>query len=176
MFTVRDASPDDAGAISRLWGAYLHESYDLPNAVTLDVVRDEGFGDDATFSFAVATGSDASLWGAVAWHRDYDLHHAVRGVTVMDLYVYRKYRGFGVAPSMLAFLAARGRKFGARFLRGHVGDTNQVARRLYDRVAVYFPGADANVGGRAFDHLADLAGKSPRDIARSLPKREWNYE
>jgi GNAT superfamily N-acetyltransferase len=176
MFTVRDASPEDAGPISQLWGAYLHESHDLANAMTQDVFREEGFDDDASFSLVVATGSDGSIWGALAWRRDYDLHHAVRGVTVSDLYVYRRYRGFGVAPSMLAFLAARGKKFGARFLRGHVGDTNQVARQLYDRVAVYFPGADAHVGGRAFDHLAHLAGKSPRDIARSLPKREWNYE
>ena len=49
-------------------------------------------------------------------------------------------------------------------------------RRLYDRFCVFFPGATANLSGRAFRHLAGLAGASPREIARSLPEPAWNYE
>lgn len=176
MFTVRESSPADAAAISELWTDYLRESYDRSNPMTPEVIRRDAFGDDALFSYVVATGSDGSIWGAVAWCMVYDLHHAIRGALVIDLYVQPRYRGFGVAPSMLAHVAAVAEKRGASFLRGHVGDTNDRARRLYDRVAVYFPGADANVGGRAFRHLAGLAGKSPRQIAQSLPTREWNYE
>jgi len=53
---------------------------------------------------------------------------------------------------------------------------NPTVHRLYDRVVVLFPGAECNVGGRAFRMLAALANKSPRVIARNLPERSMNYE
>jgi len=52
----------------------------------------------------------------------------------------------------------------------------ETTRRLYERIAMSFEGADCIVGGRAFRVLADLSGRPIRELVRGLPKKEWNYE
>jgi hypothetical protein len=46
---------------------------------------------------------------------------------------------------------------------------------LYERFAPSF-GNDYILGGRAFRHVATLADLPSRQLIRSLPKREWNFE
>jgi hypothetical protein len=37
-------------------------------------------------------------------------------------------------------------------------------------------GNEYTVSGRAFRHLADLSGKSVREVIRELPEPAWNSE
>jgi hypothetical protein len=82
-------------------------------------------------------------------------------------------RGLGVALQMVARVAATARTRGGSFVKGQgSGET----RRLYERVAIAFEGADCIVGGRAFRALASLAGQPARAIVRALPDRSANFE
>ena len=98
------------------------------------------------------------------------------GVDIYDLYVVPEHRGRGIAVQLLARVAARALADGACYMRGSAALEPTPGRRLYDRACVFFPGATANLSGRAFRHLAGLADASPREIARSLPQRAWNFE
>jgi hypothetical protein len=84
-------------------------------------------------------------------------------------------RGRGVAPALVCTVAAEILQRGRTYVKGQAGD-NRTVQRLYARFAMGFPGADYIVGGRAFRRLAELAGRSARVVARSLPEKSWNYE
>jgi hypothetical protein len=92
-----------------------------------------------------------------------------------DLFVRRVLRNTGAALALAAGTAAAIRAKGGRFMNGlAVGEP--ATRRLYERVAVSFVGADCIVGGRAFRELAALAGRSPKEIVRGLPGSALNHE
>jgi GNAT superfamily N-acetyltransferase len=153
--------------------AFMRETFDSEWHGTPDALERDGLG--ARFELLVAEGRRGATIGFVAWEMAYDLHHCVRGGTVLDLYVEPKNRGRGVALALFAALAARVRAQGGVFVRGQAVPKREV-QRAYERVCVLFPGADANVGGRAFRVLADLDGVPPREAVRRLPERAWNYE
>ena len=48
--------------------------------------------------------------------------------------------------------------------------------RLYARVGVCFGTNEYNISGKALRQLANLAGKSPREILQGLPTQEMNYQ
>ena len=76
---------------------------------------------------------------------------------------------------LIARIAKEIREHGGTYLRGQALD-NPVAQRLYQRCAKCFPGAECYVSGRAFRQLAELSGKSVREIVRHMPETAWNYE
>jgi GNAT superfamily N-acetyltransferase len=119
--------------------------------------------------------SEGDLVGFAAWEPSYDVHHCVWGGHVIDMYVRPPVRGRGVAVALLATVAAHVRERGGSYVRGQSVPDPRV-QRLYERLAVSFPGASCYVGGRAFRALAELRGAAPRTIARGLPERAWNYE
>jgi GNAT superfamily N-acetyltransferase len=111
----------------------------------------------------------------LAWRKSYDLHHCLTGGEILDLYVLPEYRGRGVAPVLVCAVAAEMLRRGGAYVKGQAVE-HRVVQRLYARFAMCFPGADCIVGGRAFRRLAELAGRSARVVARSLPEKSWNYE
>ena len=151
----------------------MREAFDAEWHGTAEALERDGL--DAQFELLVAEDAGGGLTGFVAWQMGYDLHHCVRGGSVLDLYVVPSSRGRGVALALMATMAARvGTRRGV-YVRGQAVPKPEV-QRVYERMCVLFPGADANVGGRAFRALAELDGVAPRDAVRRLPPREWNYE
>jgi GNAT superfamily N-acetyltransferase len=172
MSTLRRAGLADVPALAALLELYMRETFRCPwggDATRLG--RDLGARVDAL----LASPGDGPPIGFAAWVPSYDVHHCVPGATLLDMFVAREHRARGVAAELVARVAAEVRAGGGVYIAGmDVG--GERARRLYDRVAVAFPGRDCIVGGRAFRELADLAGRSAREIARNLPPAAHNHE
>jgi hypothetical protein len=77
---------------------------------------------------------------------------------------------------LVAAVAAAIHARGGRFVKGQAANDDPARRKLYERIAVAFPGADCIVGGRAFRTLAGLAGRSARELVAGLPDKQSNYE
>jgi GNAT superfamily N-acetyltransferase len=173
VLTIRPALPTDASDLADLLEAFMQDAFQRPWHGTVDALGRDGCG--ARFEMSVAVASNGAMVGFVAWEGSYDLHHCVSGGHVIDMYVRPSHRGRGVALALVADVAERVRQRGGHYVRGQAVPTPAV-QRMYDRIAVLFPGAECNVGGRAFRALADLAGLPAREAARRLPPRAWNYE
>jgi GNAT superfamily N-acetyltransferase len=167
----RSATADDVGPVCRLLEAYMRETYHGPWAGTQDRLERDGFG--AHFRVTVAVWEGVVV-GFAAWRSTYDLHHCMPGLEVIDMYVQPSVRGRGIAACLLARLAADGAKLGARFMTGGAVESGSAAR-LYGRTTVSH-GGQSYLSGRAFRVFAELAGVSPRQLARHLPLREWNLQ
>jgi GNAT superfamily N-acetyltransferase len=152
--------------------AYMRETYGAPWHGSAERLHADALGQRCTTCVAVAP--DESLAGFLAWVPSYDLHHCVTGAEALDLYVVPGWRGRGVAPQLVCAAAAEIARGGGLYLKGGAVDTGS-GRRLYSRFGVC-DAAGCIVGGRAFRRLAELAGRSAREILRGLPERAWNYE
>jgi GNAT superfamily N-acetyltransferase len=172
MFRVRPATPKDIPSLCALLHAYMQEAFGQPWQGVPEAVERDGFG--AKFDMVVAETAEDGLIGFAAWLLSYDLHHCIRG-EVIDMFVHSKHRSRGIAIALLAAVAAEVQRRGGKYLKGQAVERT-IAQRLYERMAICFPGADYMIGGRAFRRLAELAGKGVREIARGLPRKAWNHE
>ena len=172
-FTARPAEPRDVPVLVQLLEAYMRETFKAPWHGSAEALRRDGFGRE--FEMHIATTGGERVMGFLAWRKSYDLHHCLTGGEILDLYVLPEYRGRGVAPVLVCAVAAEMRRRGGAYVKGQAVE-HRVVQRLYARFAMCFPGADCIVGGRAFRRLAELAGRSARVVARSLPEKSWNYE
>ncbi len=172
-FTVRTFEPGDIPALVELLAAYMQETFGAPWKGTVEALNRDGLGTE--FETEVAVSSDGYVIGFASWHKAYDLHHCITGGEIMDMYVTPANRGYGVAPALVYAVSARVFAQGGKYLRGKAVE-NRMVQRLYERLAVCFPGADCIVGGRAFRRLAELIGQSPKSATRRLPDKSWNYE
>lgn len=154
-----------------LMRAYMREAYQVEWAGSDRAVRADALGTRCTIDLALIDGAPI---GFLAGHPSYDLHHCVSGIEVLDLYVIPTYRGRGVALILGCAVAARASASGAMYMKGTAIERGS-GFRLYSRFAVCEP-SGCIVGGRAFRRLVELAGRSVREIARSLPERSWNFE
>ena len=169
---IRSVSQDDLQALPAILRAYMRETYDAVwHGSAEALARDVAAG---RCGILVAE-AEGEVVGVVAWTRSYDLHHCVAGGEVIDLYVVPAQRGRGIAPALLCAAAEAVRADGGSYIKGAAVPTG-AGGRLYGRVAVCHPEAACIVGGRAFRHLAGLAGRPPREVLRSLPDRAWNHE
>jgi len=171
---IRAATRDDANDLARLLSDYLREGYPCHIGSTADQLRRDVLSAAPLQQVLLAEQSGHSV-GFVAWNPVYDMHWAVAGAQVADLYVAPPYRGRGIALALLAQLAADVRAEGGAFLRGGAYD-RQSTRKFYGRIAVIAPSGETHLSGRAFRHLADLAGKPVREMVRDLPLVAWNFE
>jgi GNAT superfamily N-acetyltransferase len=171
---IGEATIEDAPALARLLARYLEERHpDHPGTPEEVLRRDVLSG--ATSHRVLLAEREAEAIGFIAWDPVYDMHWSAAGAQVADLFVIPDARGHGVALVLLAGACAEARKAGAVFLRGGSFDRNSATGRFYDRIAISFDSAECYCSGRAFRHLADLHGSSPRALVRSLPPREWNF-
>lgn len=171
MHLIREATREDATAVAALLQAYMLESYEQAWQGSIDQVLEDGFG--ARFRMLVAADARQAL-GFLAWEKAYDLHHCLHGGQVLDLYVLRRYRARGIAVQLIARAAEAIHREGGAFLKGGALEGG-AATRLYGRFAPAF-GNDYILGGKAFRHLAAQARLPLRSLARSMPRREWNFE
>ena len=170
---IRLAAPTDAVALERMIREYLHESYAGHLGTPAATLQHEVLVGTTTQRVLVAE-RPAGLTGFVAWDGVYDLHWAVRGAQVADLYVAPEARGLGVALELLAALCSVVAREGGAFIRGGAYD-RPGTRAFYGRIAVVEPSSgETHLSARAFQHLASLSGLPARAIARALPPLEWN--
>jgi GNAT superfamily N-acetyltransferase len=171
MYIIREASPEDVQAVAALLRAYMLETYREEWRGSVTGLLQDGFG--ARFRTIIATRANQAL-GFLAWEKSYDLHHCLGGGHVLDLYVAQRHRGRGIAVQLIARAAGVIHGEGGAFIKGGAVDSG-TGSRLYGRFAPAF-GNDYILGGKAFRHLAAQANLPARNLVRSMPRREWNFE
>lgn len=117
-----------------LWAAYLaFYGQQLPDAVTDHTWRRvvgglDGYRGHAAVRDGTVVGLAHSVPRTSTWSREPDLH-------LEDLFVAPDARGSGAGAALLAAVTDRARQLRARKLTWETGADNEVAQRLYDRVA-----------------------------------------
>jgi len=171
---VRPATCEDAEVLAALLGDCLRESYPGHAGSTPAQLRRDVLTEPPRHHVLVAE-IGGHVAGFIAWDPVYDMHWAAGGAQVADVYVAPRYRGHGVALMLIVHAAADVLAQGGLFLRGGAYDRAST-RRFYARAGVMLPSGEAQLGGRAFRHLAQCAGKPVREVLRNLPPVTWNFE
>ena len=171
---IRRATADDAEVLSTLLIACLRESYAGHVGSTPDQLRRDVLVENPRHHVLLAEVAGEPV-GVIAWDVVYDMHWAVGGAQISDLYVAPRHRGLGVALALVAAAAAEVHAAGGHFMRGGAYD-RESTRRAYARVAVVLPSGETHLGGRALRRMAELAGRPPREMLGALPPVEWNFE
>ena len=173
FYPIRKVVQDDIPQLEKMLNDYLRETYNDVWTGTAAQLKQNIF--DSEFEMLVAENSKKMLVGFVAWNKTYDLHHCLKGATIIDFYVAPKNRGRGAGLLLIVEAAAQIQNCGGAFLHGGAVES-EVVRRFYNRIARSFPNGESYVSGRAFRHLAELSGKNVREVVRNLPQTTWNYE
>ena len=173
LYHIRNATLDDMPNLKKLLMAFMQETFQCPWGGTLQKLVQDGLG--AEFQMVIAEAEDHQLVAFAAWISSYDLHHCIKGGEVIDLFVEPAHRGRGVAIRLITAISTQIQQQGGMYIKGQSVE-NPSARRLYQRCARCFPGADCYVSGRAFRRLTELSDQSLRDIVKNLPEPAWNYE
>ncbi len=172
-YLIRKAAPGDVPYLEKLLNDYMRETYEAVWTGTAESLKRDGFGRE--FEMLIAEKPSNNIDGFIAWNNTYDLHHCVKGGTIIDFYVAPDNRGRGAGLLLAVGAAAEIQKNGGAFLHGGAVE-NEIVRRFYSRIAMSFPNGECYVSGRAFRHLAELSGKTVREIVKNLPSKEWNYQ
>jgi len=171
MYVIREARPDDVHKVATLLRAYMLETYREEWRGSINGLLQDGSG--ARFRTLIAASADEAV-GFLAWETSYDLHHCLSGGHILDLYVAHRHRARGIAVQLIAKAAGIVHSEGGAFIKGGAVDT-ATASRLYGRFAPAF-GNDYILGGKAFRHLATYSNLPVRELVRSMPEMEWNFE
>ena len=171
---VRVANAHDAESLAQLLRSYLDEGYPGHAGSTPDELRRDVFGASGRQHVLLAERDDMVI-GFLAWDEVYDMHWAMRGAQIADVYVAPSGRGHGTALLLIARACREASALGGRFLRGGAYERAST-RRFFSRVAVVAPSGDTHLSGRAFRHLAQLQDASVRELLRRLPPLQWNHE
>ena len=172
-YLIRKANRNDAQCLAGLLEAYMQETYQGAWGGNIDLLGQHLT--DNEVEIMVAETPDREVIGFIAWVDSYDLHWCLKGGDVIDFFVHPSHRGLGAAIMLIAKLAADIQERGGAYLKGGAVDDPAV-RQLYQKIAMCLPGGESYVSGRAFRRLAELSGKSVREIIRGLPETAWNYQ
>ena len=164
--TIRRFEPGDTAAVAALFADYMREIYRQPNALDAATLLRNGQG--RGFRLMLAFAGDKRV-GFAAWQPAYDLHHAVAGGAIPDLFVARAFRGRALAVRLVAAVARAVRQEGGLFVKGEVLTDDAARLRAVHRIAVGFAGESVYVSGRAFRELAALADADIRTLVARLP-------
>lgn len=172
---IRSARLSDASVLASLLDSYLTESFPGHSGTSAAVLERDVLSGGSILRVLLVERHGVPI-GFAAWHRVYDLHWGKGGAEIDDLYLVPQYRGKGIALALVAAVCSAARQEGLVYLHGTSFDRESPVGRLYDRIAVVGDSAQCYCAGRAFRTLAELHGQLPRDMARSLPPKGWNYE
>lgn len=172
MAVIRLVEEKDIPHFIELMDAYMVELFNKHTTLDRDACARDGFG--RCFNTVVAE-RDQRLIGFGVWQSSYDIHWGLKGGNLMDLYVEPPYRGSGIALQLVVAIAHEVQRSGGVFLSGMAVDDERISR-LYKRIAMGFRGEECIIGGRAFREFASLHGRPTREMLRSLPSKEANFE
>ncbi len=153
---------------------YLYEGYPGHVGSTADQLRRDVLSSSGRQHVLLVEQHDVAI-GFLAWDEVYDMHWAMRGAQIADVYVAPSGRGLGAALLLIACACREAHALGATFLRGGAYERAST-RRFFSRVAVVAPSGDTHLSGRAFRHLAQLKECSVRELIYQLPLLAWNHE
>ena len=171
---VRVAGASDAECLARLLRSYLDEGYPGHRGSTADELRRDVFG-SVGHQHVLLVEQHGIAVGLLAWDEVYDMHWAMRGAQIADVYVAPSARGLGAALLLIAHACRAAHAIGGSFLRGGAYE-RATTRRFFSRVAVVAPSGETHLSGRAFRHLAQLKDSTVRGLVHQLPLPEWNHE
>ena len=171
---VRSAVCSDAAPLAALLTAYLVEQF--PGHIGMSagqLERDVLSGASAQRVLLAEIGGQPI--GFIGWHPVFDMHWGKSGAQIADLYVVPGHRGLGIALALVAAVCADAAARGGQYLTGGAYNRDSPVGHFYERFAVAFDSAECHCAGAAFRRLASLDGQPPREIARQLPPKDWNY-
>ena len=171
---VRVADAPDAECLARLLRSYLDEGYPGHAGTTAGELRRDVL-DASGRQHVLLVERHGMAIGFLAWDEVYDMHWAMRGAQIADVYVAPSERGYGAALLLIARACRDASALGGKFLRGGAYERAST-RRFFSRVAVVASSGETHLSGRAFRHLAQLQDASVRELLRNLPLRQWNHE
>ena len=168
---VRRATADDVPVLAVLIDGFAKGHPAEGHVRSAEMLRDALFGGQPIGHVLLAE-KDATAIGFGAWRRAYDLFWSMYGGDGLGLYVVPAQRGFGVWLCIVAAICADIREHGGHYLQASY---DAELSSLYERVAVGRPKRAGHVSALAFERLAAVAGRPPRDIIRALPEKGLNY-
>ncbi|WP_438749925.1 GNAT family N-acetyltransferase [Pararhizobium sp. O133] len=134
MFTIRDATPDDAGTILRfITELATYEKAEHEVEATVQSVTDSLFGPDSVSKAAICE-RDGVPVGFAVWFYSYSTWLARNGLYLEDLYVTPDQRGTGAGRSMLRHLARIAVERGCGRFEWSVLDWNEPAIKAYEAI------------------------------------------
>jgi GNAT superfamily N-acetyltransferase len=164
---IRGFTSSDAEEVTALFAAYMDEMFGAPSRVTPEVLIRDGQG--RHFNIILAVDRTGGTIGFAAWRATYDLHNAVAGSEIPDLFVAKSRRGHGVSLRLVAAVARATLERGGTFVKGEVLQDDQRRLRLARRMTVGFTGEHVYLSGEGLRQLAGLANSDIKTIARNLP-------
>jgi GNAT superfamily N-acetyltransferase len=166
-YCIRAFRSSDAEAVVALFSAYMNEVFGAASPMTAERLLRDGQG--LRFSLVVAIAPRGEPVGFAAWRDAYDLHHAVSGAEIPDLFVALAHRGRGLSIRLVSAVARTIQARGGTYIKGEVLLDDPRRLRLLHRVAVGFAGESVYVSGRAFRQLAELTSTDRKGLVRGLP-------
>jgi GNAT superfamily N-acetyltransferase len=164
---IRRFASSDAEDVTALFAAYMDETFGAPSRMTPDVLVRDGQG--RYFNTILAVDRTDGAIGFAAWRETYDLHNAVAGSEIPDLFVARSRRGHGVSLRLVGAVARATLERGGTFVKGEILQDHQRRLRLVRRMTVGFTGEHVYISGSGLRQLAGLADSDIKTIARNLP-------
>jgi len=168
--TIRAARETDLDEIDQMVSDFVKGHPAETHSRSRSKLREAYFGAAPVAHLLVATRGEQVL-GMGQWTLIYDMFWSAYGANIEWLYVRPEHRGTGVVASMVAAIAAQVRNAGGEFLHG---GGSRDAESLYEKVAMGWKAHECYVSAEAFQVLADLSGRRPREIVRGLPEPGLN--
>jgi GNAT superfamily N-acetyltransferase len=128
---IRLASVLDAKALAPIVQRYVEEAFSSNWGGTESRLLEAL---DTRHVRILITVNGDELVGFAALLDDYDLHHCVRGLRVIDLYVVPAQRGRCIGATLLAHVAHHALSGGFAYIRGEAVPS-AAARRLFGRIS-----------------------------------------
>lgn len=133
-FTIRPATPDDAGTIlGFITELAVYEKAGHEVEATEATIRASIFGEGSVTEAAILE-NDGVPAGFAVWFYNYSTWQAKNGLYLEDLYVSPDHRGSGAGKLLLKHLARLAVEKGCGRFEWSVLDWNEPAIRLYDAI------------------------------------------
>ncbi|MFN3832020.1 MAG: GNAT family N-acetyltransferase [Allorhizobium sp.] len=133
-FTIRPATPDDAGTIlGFITELAIYEKAGHEVEATEETIRSSIFGEGSVTEAAILE-KDGQPAGFAVWFYSYSTWQAKNGLYLEDLYVSPDHRGSGAGKLLLKHLARIAVEKGCGRFEWSVLDWNEPAIRVYDAV------------------------------------------
>lgn len=168
--TIRRGDPRDLDDIGAMVGDFARDHPAANHRRPHEALHAALFGPEPVARIFVATWGGRVV-GMAQWTRTFDMFWGVFGGKPEWLYVRPEARGLGISAALVAAICDDVRRSEGEFL--YAGYDERLAP-FYERVAIGWPTRECHLSAEAFQVLADLAGKPPREIVRGLPAPELN--
>jgi GNAT superfamily N-acetyltransferase len=170
---ARAATEQDLDEVASMVDDFVKDHPARSHPRSREGLRSAFFGDRRVAELVVAEWRGRVV-GMAQWRRVYDMFWDMYGGQAEFLYVRPHARGRGAALALGATICARVRASGGQFL---YGSGTATTTPLYERVMIAGgQTTECHLSGEAFATLADLAGRSVRDMVRNLPAPELNRQ